>query len=302
MLDLTSPIVALLTPFDSDGKIAWPAFASYLAALSAWGVESVVVNGTTGEFPSLTLHERQQTAEFVRQHFAGTVINNVSSTCIDTVKTLIAGTAGNADAVILLPPYYYAGACNDGLCAFFAQALAGNALPVFLYNFPKHTGNRIDNELLEMMANQGVQITGIKDSSGDLQNALAYHSRFPKLKVFFAADSSCLSALQNGLNGSVTGGANPVPDFMVAIQRYYGKQANKAQTVQCVFDMWNNYRSTHPVVEIPLLKAAMGARIEDFPVYVRPPFMPAPPETISQIRTTVLGCLTDLHIILDSDT
>lgn len=296
MLDLIPPIVALLTPFDADGKIDWRAFEAYLHALASWGVKSVIANGTTGEFPSLTLEERQQVVDFTRRHFEGILINNVSSTCIDDVKKLIAGTDG--DAVLLLPPYYYAESSTDGLCRFFEKALAGTALPTFLYNFPKHTGNRIDNALIGRLADKGIQIDGLKDSSGDLPNALAYRSRFPDLKIFFADDAACLKTLEHGLHGSVTGGANPLPEYLLAIQRTIGKSGDKAVALQAALDVWNTYHTASPLFEIPLVKAAMGARIGNFPVHVRPPFTPAPPETIEQIRTTVRDRLSDLHAIL----
>jgi dihydrodipicolinate synthase/N-acetylneuraminate lyase len=298
MLKLTPPIVALLTPFDNDGKINWRVFESYLSALYSWGVKSVIANGTTGEFPSLTLAERQQIVEFVRRHFEGTLINNVSSTCVDDIKKLIAGTEGHGDAVLLLPPYYYAESSHEGLCGFFEKALTGNSLPAFLYNFPKHTGNRVDNALIEMLFDRGIQIFGIKDSSGDLQNALAYRSRFPELKIFFADDAGCLAALQHGLHGSVTGGANPLPEYLLAIQETWVKRSDKAQTLQCAFDVWNDYRAANLLFEIPLVKAAMGARIKDFPIHVRPPFTPAPTKAISRIRTVVLDRLSELHAIL----
>jgi dihydrodipicolinate synthase/N-acetylneuraminate lyase len=299
MPDLTPPIVALLTPFDAGGKIDWRAFESYLTALSSWGVKSVIANGTTGEFPSLTLAERQEIVEFVRRHFEGTLINNVSSTCVEDVKKLLAGTEKNGDAVLLLPPYYYAEASNDGLCGFLGKALSENALPVFLYNFPKHTGNRLDIALIEMLFDSGIRITGIKDSSGDLPNALAYHSQFPDLKIFFADDAGCLAALQHGLHGSVTGGANPLPEYLLAIRENFGKPGDKAQILQYSFDVWNAYRTASPLLEIPLVKAAMGARIKDFPIRVRPPFTPAPPETVEQIRMVVRDRLSDLLAILN---
>ncbi|MGJ0515997.1 MAG: dihydrodipicolinate synthase family protein [Methylomicrobium sp.] len=299
MPDLTPPIVALLTPFDAGGKIDWRAFESYLTALSSWGVKSVIANGTTGEFPSLTLAERQEIVEFVKRHFEGTLVNNVSSTCVEDVKNLLAGTERNADAVLLLPPYYYAESSPEGLCSFFEKALSENALPAFLYNFPKHTGNRVDNALIGMLRDKGVQLAGIKDSSGDLPNALAYRSQFPDLKIFFADDAGCLAALQHGLHGSVTGGANPLPEYLLAIQEAFGKPGDKAQILQCAFDVWNAYRTASPLFEIPLVKAAMGARIKDFPIHVRPPFTPAPSEAISRIRTVVLNCLSGLHAILN---
>jgi dihydrodipicolinate synthase/N-acetylneuraminate lyase len=293
MHELSPPIVALLTPFDADGRIDWHAFASYLDALADWGVRSVIASGTTGEFPSLTLDERRQVSAFVRRHFNGALIDNVSSTCIDDVKTLIEGTTG--DAVLLLPPYYFADASVEGLGRFFERALSGNTLPALLYNFPKHTGNRIDTVLIEGLIGSGIRLAGLKDSSGDLQNALAYRSRFPELKIFFANDAGCLAALQHGLQGSVSGGANPLPEYLLAIQDAWAGGSGKEQTLQCAFDVWNDYRAASPLFEIPLVKAAMGARIRDFPPYVRPPLVPAPHEAVGRIRAAVLERLADLH-------
>jgi 4-hydroxy-tetrahydrodipicolinate synthase len=59
MVNLHSPIVALLTPFDASGEIEWQAFKTYLSSLYSWGVRTVIANGTTGEFPSLTINERR---------------------------------------------------------------------------------------------------------------------------------------------------------------------------------------------------------------------------------------------------
>lgn len=298
MLDLSSPVVALLTPFDSKGKIDWQAFKSYLSALSDWGVRTAISNGTTGEFPSLTLSERQKILEFVKNNFPGTLINNVSSTCVKESRKLINGMQGLGDAILLLPPYYYAGARKEGLCRFFAETLANTSLPVFLYNFPKHTGNPIENGLLEMLFDRGIEIRGIKDSSGRLENAIAYKSQFPQLEIFYANDSEVLKALQAGLSGSVTGGANPLPEFLIAIHKYFGAASGKAQSLQLVFNVWNDYRAKSGFFEIPLVKAAMGARIEDFPVHVRAPLAPLPAEAVVPVRTKVIECLSTLTAAL----
>lgn len=298
MLTLHSPVVALLTPFDAHGQIARQEFAAYLSALNSWGVRSVVTNGTTGEFPSLTRNERQQVVEFVKQHFPGTIINNVSATCVDDVRELLAGTQGYGDAVLMLPPYYYAACRDDGLCRFFEQALAGASLPIFLYNFPQHTGNKIGNDLLAMLLGKGITVAGIKDSSGDIDNAVAYKSRFPGLKIFFASDSKALTALQKGLSGSVTGAANPVPELLIAMQTDFALSGSKGQALQRCINVWTEFRETSGRLEIPLLKAAMGARIEDFPLYVRAPFTQVPAEEIERIRAVIMQCLSDFKAIL----
>ena len=101
MVNLHGPIVALLTPFDASGEIECQAFKTYLSSLYSWGVRTVIANGTTGEFPSLTTNERQQVIEFVRENFDGTIVNNVSATCVRDVRNLIAGTQGYADFLLL---------------------------------------------------------------------------------------------------------------------------------------------------------------------------------------------------------
>jgi 4-hydroxy-tetrahydrodipicolinate synthase len=297
MDNLQGPIVALLTPFDASGEIEWQAFKTYLSALFSWGVRTVISNGTTGEFPSLTLIERQKIVEFVRENFQGTIINNVSATCVSDVSMLIAGTRGCADSVLLLPPYYYSACQNNGLCRFFISALSGTTLPAMLYNFPQHTGNRLDVDLVAMLLDHGIAIQGIKDSSGDIDNAMVYKSHFSEVKIFLGNDEKVLEVLQKGLSGSVTGGANPLPELLIAMQTDFQLSGNKTQSLQRCLNDWNEFRETNGYFEIPLVKAAMGARIADFPLHVRAPFTPVPAEEIVRIRTLINKCLKDFKTI-----
>ena len=298
MVNLRGPIVALLTPFDASGEIEWQAFKTYLSALFSWGVRAVIANGTTGEFPSMTLNERQKIVEFVRQNFQGTIINNVSATCVSDVRDLIAGTQGCADAVLLLPPYYYSACRNDGLCRFFVSTLSGTSLPAMLYNFPQHTGNRLNADLVAMLLDKGIAIQGIKDSSGDTDNAMVYKSKFPKVKIFLGNDTKVLEVLQKGLSGSVTGGANPLPELLIAMQTDFQLSGDKAHSLQRCLDVWNEFREASGYFEIPLVKVAMGARIADFPLHVRAPFTPVPAEEIDRIRSVVFKCLKDFKTIV----
>ena len=298
MVNLRGPIVALLTPFDASGEIEWQAFRTYLSALFSWGVCTVIANGTTGEFPSMTLNERQKIVEFVRQNFQGTIINNVSATCVSDVRDLIAGTQDCADAVLLLPPYYYSACRNDGLCRFFVSTLSGTSLPAMLYNFPQHTGNRLNADLVAMLLDKGIAVQGIKDSSGDTDNAMVYKLNFPKVKIFLGNDTKVLEVLQKGLSGSVTGGANPLPELLIAMQTDFQLSGDKAHSLQRCLDVWNEFREASGYFEIPLVKVAMGARIADFPLHVRAPFTPVPAEEIDRIRSVVFKCLKDFKTIV----
>jgi dihydrodipicolinate synthase/N-acetylneuraminate lyase len=296
MVNLHGPIVALLTPFDVSGEIEWQAFKTYLSSLYSWGVRTVIANGTTGEFPSLTINERQQVVEFVRENFDGTIVNNVSATCVRDVRDLIAGTQGCADFILLLPPYYYSACQDTGLCRFFISALSGTSLPVMLYNFPQHTGNRLSVVLVAMLLEQDFAVQGIKDSSGDIGNALIYRSNFPEMNIFLGNDAKVIEALQNGLSGSVTGAANPIPELLIAIQTDIQLFGSKAQSIQRCLDVWNEFREASGYFEIPLVKAAMGARIAGFPIHVRAPFTPVHIEEIDRIRRVISKCLRDFKL------
>lgn len=295
MATLQGPIIALLTPFDADGEIEWRAFKTYLSALYSWGVRTVIVNGTTGEFPSLSLQERQQVAQFVKANFSGTIINNVSATSVSDVRALIAGAQAYADYLLILPPFYYAAVQDSGLFRFFAGALAKASLPVMLYNFPQHTGNNLGVDLVVKLLGEELGIRGIKDSSGDLGNAIAYRSAFPELEVFLGNDEKAFEVLETGLSGSVTGAANPLPEFLIAMQNDFGLGREKAKSLQSCLDIWNAHREKSAYLEIPLVKAAMGARIDDFPVHVRSPFTSVPPEEIDRVRNVIGLCLKELE-------
>ena len=297
MVDLQGPIVALLTPFDAGGAIEWRTFETYLASLRAWGVRTVIANGTTGEFPSVTFKERQQIVEFVRENFEGTIVNNVSATCIDDVRNLIAGTQSYADCLLLLPPYYYSACRDNGLYRFFNEALSGTTLPAMLYHFPQHTGNRLGIALIARLLERNLPIRGIKDSSGDINNAGLYRSNFPELTVFLGNDAKVFQALQMGLSGSVTGAANPLPELLIAIQTHI-RSGDKAQALQRCLNVWNGFREASGYFEIPLVKAAMAARIDGFPVHVRAPLTPVPAEAIDQIQRVVGDGLRDFERLM----
>ena len=170
-------------------------------------------------------------------------------------------------------------------------------MPVMLYNFPQHTGNRLGVDLVAMLLDQDLEIKGIKDSSGDIGNALSYSSNFPELNIFLANDAKVIEALQQGLSGSVTGAANPMPELLIAMQTDFQLFGSQAKSIQRCLDVWNEFREASAYFEIPLVKAAMGARIAGFPIHVRAPFTPVPPEEIDRIRRVICNCLSDFKLL-----
>ncbi len=270
---ITPPIFAILTPFQANGQIDFGALTDYLHFLQEKGVKSLITNGTTAEFPSLSLQERKALLKHCRTHFQGTILNHISNCCIEDCLELKADSQNQAEGIILLPPFYYAQSPEQGLLKFFLTILSTANLPSYIYNFPKHTQNQLSPQLINNLLQDCPQIMGIKDSEGNLAKAKEFKTlKEGNFEVFVGGDGLVLKVLQNGLNGSITGGGNPFPEFLLAITEAYQKgQLPRAEERQSALNLWNAFRKQCPLGEIPMSKAALRYRIKGFPTFVRPP-------------------------------
>lgn len=272
-MKIQAPIFAIVTPFDSAGKVDYGAFEEYLAFLGRARVPSLIVNGTTGEFPSMTDEERKKALEICRQRFNGRLIANVSACAVEDCLSLLDHASGvGADAAIVLPPYYYSNATFEGLVQFFRLVTSVSAIPVLLYNFPRHTNVSITPELLSAICRGNDRVHGVKDSSGDVDNALSLKAGQPGLQVFLGSDSGAFNALDRGLDGTVTGGGSAVPECLSGIHESFAAGwKDRALKWQKALDCWTAYRKRTGVLEVAVAKAGLATRIPGFPVQVRPP-------------------------------
>ena len=273
MKQVLTPIFALLTPFDSSGKIDFHALTDYLSFLEEKGVNTILTNGTTGEFPSLSLAERMKILEHSREKFHGTILNHISSCCVSECVQLAQHAKEYAQALVLLPPYYYANSPQQGILNFFRAVLQQVDFPIYLYHFPKHTKNVITLYMLSMLLRDHPHLLGIKDSEAHLENCLQFKTlQGGGFQVFVGGDSVALEVLRRGLDGSVTGGSNPFPELLIAMTRcFQSGDLEGAMIHQASLEMWSAFRKQNNLGEIPLTKIAMRSRISHFPLFVRPP-------------------------------
>ena len=271
-------VFAIVTPFDANGDVDFNALKSYLRFLEHNGVKNIVVNGTTGEFSSLTLQERCEIVRFCRVHFSGIIINNISSACLRDSLYLLGESEGYSDFTLVLPPFYYANPNKEGIMTFFKEILSYSLVPVFLYNFPRHTQFHIATEMVELLLRDHGKLVGIKDSSSDIEVALSYKKVSPNFQVFVGKDSAALDVLKEGLDGSVTGGGNPVPELLVAVyDNFIGGDLESTAGAMKNLAIWNSFKKDACMDEIPLVKLILSQRIESFPTQVRSPFTEAEP-------------------------
>ena len=100
-----------------------------------------------------------------------------------TLMLLVQGQQTVADAVLLLPPYYFASVPDQGIENFILAVLQTTKLPSYLYNYSMHTGNVVSTESYKKVAKQLPHLRGIKCTVTAMTDATSYKEAMPHLQV-----------------------------------------------------------------------------------------------------------------------
>jgi len=214
---LAGVYAAAVTPL-RDSALDLDSVPRLLAFLASRGCHGAVLFGTTGEGPSFSSAEREALMRCAREAreampgfrlIAGTGTPSLSET-IDLTK--LAFDLG-FDGVLVVPPYYFRKATDNGLFLWFSEVIQ-KAVPEdgFLlgYHFPNVAGIGFSLELLGRLKDCfPSQFAGLKDSSHDAELARQLGQRFGSdLAVFTGTDSYLQLAMQNKAAGCITAPAN----------------------------------------------------------------------------------------------
>ena len=205
---------AALTPLQDDLSPDIAATIGHYRWLLDEGCDGIVCLGTTGEANSFSLDERLALLDALGETDlpAKLVVGTGCCAVPDTVrlsrKALEIGAAG----VLVLPPFYYKGASDDGLFAAYAETIeriGDPALKLYIYHFPKMTAIDMGLELIgRLIAAYPDTVVGLKNSSGDWGNISAMIEAFPGFDVFAGSEEFLLPALALGGPGCMSATVN----------------------------------------------------------------------------------------------
>ena len=145
-------ITALITPFDSDGKIDESAFESLILRQIKNGVHGLVPCGTTGESPTLSHEEHQEVIRIaidVTKNKVPVIAGTGSNSTYEAIKMTENAEKAGADATLQVVPYYNK-PNQSGLFNHFSEIARNTSLPLILYNIP---GRSVVNLTIETIAN-----------------------------------------------------------------------------------------------------------------------------------------------------
>jgi 4-hydroxy-tetrahydrodipicolinate synthase len=269
---------AVVTAMNAGLSIDLDRMAAHCRWLLANGCNGLAVLGTTGEANSLGISERIDVLEGLvargipaAKMLPGTGTTAFTDTVLLTRKAAELGCRG----ALLLPPFYYKNPSDDGLLAYFNEVIqrVAGGIKLYLYNFPQQSAIPFSVEFIGRLlkANPG-KVKGIKDSSGNYDNSLAYVEAFARdgFEVYAGDDSLLKPLLEKGSAGSITAASNV--NCALGAEVYANWDNAKGATAQEVLSATRKAVISVPL--IPALKTLVARNTGDASwLNIRPPHL-----------------------------
>jgi 4-hydroxy-tetrahydrodipicolinate synthase len=205
--------VALVTPFTPDFQVDYAAWRRLLDFCIEGGVEYLVINGTTGESPTVNAAEKAELLKVAREHVAGRVplVYGIGGNDTAATEALLRTTDLHGVTAILSASPAYSKPSQAGLVAHYLRLADASPLPLLLYNVPGRTASNLTAETTLRLA-QHPHIIGIKEASGNLEQCLNILARRPKGFLMLSGDDMMTSTLiAHGSEGVISVIANAFP-------------------------------------------------------------------------------------------
>jgi 4-hydroxy-tetrahydrodipicolinate synthase len=228
--------VAMVTPFTETGKIDYAGLKKLTEHLIKGGADYLVVQGTTGESPTLTQEEKRSVLDFVmevNQRRKPIVFGLGGNNTKVVAEQLSAFDSTGVDGILSVSPYYNK-PVQEGIYRHYKALSEVSSLPIILYNVPGRTGSNITAETTLRLAEDCANVVAVKEASGDLDQIAAIIADRPEgFSVISGDDALTLPILALGGDGVISVVGNAFP-------KTFGQMVH-----QCLFGSFADARKGH---------------------------------------------------------
>lgn len=272
-------LAPVVTPFAEDGAPD----ADRLIAHCRWLLAQdcgLAIFGTNSEGNSLSVDEKIDLIDrIVDEGLPPARMMPGTGACAlpDAVRLCSHVARVGAGGALILPPFYYKDATDDGVFAFFAELIdrvGDDRLKLYLYHIPPIAGIGFSLDLYERLISRFPDtVVGTKDSSRDDAHTAELIRRFDGFSVFPGNESNLFRFVRDGAVGTISATCNVNAAAIVELYRAArsGEADGAVQQARC-----NEVRSTlagYPM--IAAMKAVIAhARRDPRWRAVRPPLSP----------------------------
>ncbi|CCH01185.1 dihydrodipicolinate synthase [Fibrella aestuarina BUZ 2] len=181
--------VAIVTPFNADHSIDFEGFGRVINHVSEGGVRYFVLQGTTGESPTVSKAEKKQLLTYLNENnprnlpIVYGVGGNVTA---DVVAGMNDIDFDGVDAILSVCPYYNKPG-RRGVIEHFTRIADASPVPVILYNIPPRTGINMSPETVVELA-QHPNIIGVKEASCIIEQCMEIARDAPEDFLLISGD------------------------------------------------------------------------------------------------------------------
>ena len=207
--------VALVTPFKKDMSIDFDALRKLVQLQINGGTDFLVVQGTTGESPTLSQEEKLKILETVIDENAGKLkivfgIGGNNTHAVGETLKLISNRK-DIDGILSVSPYYNK-PIQIGIIEHFKYISCCTDLPIILYNVPGRTGSNMTAETTLTLA-EIPNVVAVKEASGNMDQIMEIiRLRKPNFGVISGDDAITMPLIAAGADGVISVVANAFPE------------------------------------------------------------------------------------------
>lgn len=213
----------LITPMNEAQEIDWNGVKNNVNYFIDQNVVGIIINGSTGEFVSLSKEERFKMTETVLKEVKGR-IPVIVGTAAETTKETISYTKhaeihGASGALIINS--YYCKPKEEEIYFHFKEISNAVNLPIMLYNNPFTSGVDMSTELMLKIGRDCESVAYIKESSGDIRKARdLIRQANGAFEVFCGSEDLVMESYLVGATGWVSVAGNIVPRIVTQMYEY----------------------------------------------------------------------------------
>ena len=205
--------VALVTPFHTDGSIDFTALKALVTLQIQGGTDFLVVQGTTGESPTLSQDEKRLVLDTVLEvnNRQLPVVYGVGGNNTLALEPLLKNIPSGVDGILSVSPYYNK-PIQKGIVAHFKMVASLTDLPIILYNVPGRTGSNMSIETTLELA-ELPNVVAVKEASGNMEQIMdIIRQRKPGFGVLSGDDNLTMPLIASGADGVISVVANAFPE------------------------------------------------------------------------------------------
>ena len=290
MLKLSGIFAAATTPLKADLNIDQEKLVAHCRwLLGDGGCDGVNLLGTTGEATSFSVEQRLAAMRAVAASGLALdrfMVGTGAAALQDAVTLTKAARELGFAGALLLPPFYYKGISDEAVEDYVGRIIeraCGGDFGLYLYHIPQLSAVPYPVALVARLAERFPDtLAGVKDSSGDLQNAKALVEAVPSIAVFPGSEAILAKAPETKFAGCISGTTNVTGAIVSRGWRARGA-ADGVQALKAAFDI----RAI--IQDFPLIQAVkwLLAEMRGDPEWrrVHPPLSNLPKEEWLRLRS-----------------